>query len=295
MLRFIITGFLVLLLSRAHTQQLFEIDAGNASNGFMKIGSIFSYLTITDDKINVWDTDGSPDRLWLNNNGGDIYLSKFESGRVSIGGVVPSTRLHVYKNQGEILRLNYGAYKHGFMSFWEGGGSKRTGWLGFPNDGSDDLYFTNENTGSIVLYNDPEYIELTPDGRLFASGLRFIGDKKNMQYNSSTGEIGYDNSSRRYKTNIQTLEDNWAKILDTRPVKYTRPNSPEYWEYGYIAEEVDSIGLTNLVGYDPKGIPDDVKYDRMVIYLTELVKIQNKRIETLEQDILELKAKEKEQ
>jgi hypothetical protein len=106
-----------------------------------------------------------------------------------------------------------------------------------------------------------------------------------MQYNSSTGAIGWDNSSRRSKTNISTLEDDWSKILNSRPVKYTRPGSPDYWEYGYIAEEMDSIGLQNLVGYDTLGIPDDVKYDKMVVYLTEMIKIQQRSIAALQLEI----------
>lgn len=110
-----------------------------------------------------------------------------------------------------------------------------------------------------------------------------------MQYNSSTGEIGYDNSSRRYKTNIKTLVDDWSKILQARPVQYTRPASQDYWEYGYIAEEIDSIGLTNLVGYDQLGLPDDVKYDRMVIYHNEILKLQQSQIQELKELVTELK------
>ena len=64
---------------------------------------------------------------------------------------------------------------------------------------------------------------------------------------SLNGEIGYDNSSRRYKSNISPLYDDWKKILGAQPVKYDRPASPGDWEYGYIAEEMDSIGLKNLV------------------------------------------------
>ncbi|MBK8504035.1 MAG: tail fiber domain-containing protein [Saprospiraceae bacterium] len=63
-----------------------------------------------------------------------------------------------------------------------------------------------------------------------------------MQYNSTTGEIGWDNLTRRYKIKISTLSDDWTKILQTRPVTYARPASPDHWEYGYIAEEMDSIG-----------------------------------------------------
>lgn len=136
--------------------------------------------------------------------------------------------------------------------------------------------------------NANKVFEIEGDGRVFAYDLPFIGDFKNMQYNDATGAIGYDNSSRRYKTNIETLEDDWYKIMSSRPVKYTRPNSPSHWEYGYIAEEMDSLGLTALVGYDAEGIPDDVKYDRMVLYLTEIVKMQETAIQRLQSEVLRL-------
>ena len=128
-------------------------------------------------------------------------------------------------------------------------------------------------------------------GAIYAKGIRNIGDHKNMQFNSSTGEIGWDNSSRRYKMKIETLQDDWTKVFDARPVKYCRPTSPDRWEYGYIAEEMDSICLTNLVGYDEFGLPDDVKYDRMVLYLTELLKMQNMRSLELQDQINKLEAK----
>ena len=129
-----------------------------------------------------------------------------------------------------------------------------------------------------------EVFTIRGDGVIYAPGIAAIGNYKTMQYNSTTGEIGYDNSSRRYKQNITTLKDDWARILQTRPVRYTRPASPDHWEYGYVAEEMDSIGLTNLVGYDAEGIPDDVKYDRMVIYLTELVKQHHQAIQDLRKE-----------
>jgi hypothetical protein len=114
-------------------------------------------------------------------------------------------------------------------------------------------------------------------GDIIAPSLPY-GDRANMQYETSTGRFFYDNSSRRYKENIHTLEDDWRKVLKSRPVKYTRSHSPHYWEYGYIAEELDSIGLTNLVGYDQEGLPNDVRYDKMILYLTEMIKLQQQEI-----------------
>ncbi len=201
------------------------------------------------------------------------------NGDVGIGAI-PKTKLHISDNA-EIMRLNYNSSSHGYLSFYES--NTRRAWLGFPSDGSDDLYFTNEHSGNIVLYNDPGFLEITQSGRLYTNtnGLRNIGNFRNMQYNPSTGEIGYDDSSRRSKQNIETLKDDWTKLCKTRPVQYSRFHSPDRSEIGYIAEEIDSVGLGHLVGYDHDGKPADVRYDRMVLYLTELVKDQQEKIDEL--------------
>ncbi len=135
-------------------------------------------------------------------------------------------------------------------------------------------------------------------GALYCRGLRNIGDKANMQFNITTGEIGYETSSRRYKTNILNFEDDWSKILKSRAVKYDRPNSPGQWEFGYIAEEMDSIGLHSLVFYDRLSQPENFNYEKMILYTTELLKIHNRQIIALQerdQQISKLEEKLKKQ
>ncbi len=140
----------------------------------------------------------------------------------------------------------------------------------------------------------PSDLLLNPHGgRLLSPKLPYIGDKANMQYNTTTGEIGYDNSSRRYKTNISSLVDDWGKILKSHPVRYDRPTSPGVWEYGYIAEEMDSIGLRNLVSYDQEGFPENFNYEKMILYVTELLKEHEIQIQILQQknkEVNELRA-----
>ena len=98
------------------------------------------------------------------------------------------------------------------------------------------------------------------------------GDHKNVQFNSSTKQLGYDNSSRRYKENIKQLSDDFSKILEVEPKTYTRPNVPNRWELGYIAEEFDDLGLNKLVQYDEEGRPDSINYIKMILYVLEVVK-----------------------
>ncbi len=107
---------------------------------------------------------------------------------------------------------------------------------------------------------------------LHATSLRNIGDQKNVQYNASTGEIGYDNSTRRDKRDITPLKDDFSKIMQLQPRKYTRPENRENWEIGYIAEEAKSLGLEHLVFYDEENKPDGINYRKLCLYLVEIVR-----------------------
>ena len=129
---------------------------------------------------------------------------------------------------------------------------------------------------------------VTDDDNIHAISLPF-GDHQSMQYRSSDGRFFYDNSSRRYKRNIQPLEDDFNLILQAQPKTYTRPDDPDRWEVGYIAEEMDSLGLNKLVSYDEGGVPDGFNYEKMILYVNEILKLQKADRESKEQEIASLK------
>ena len=128
---------------------------------------------------------------------------------------------------------------------------------------------------------------MDPHGNIYAPHIS-SGDHSNMQYRTSDGRFFYDNSSRRYKENIQPLQDNFSLILKAQPKTYTRPDYPERWEVGYIAEEMDSLGLTKLVSYDEEGIPDGFNYEKMILYVNEILKMHQTDLDSKEQEIADL-------
>jgi len=113
---------------------------------------------------------------------------------------------------------------------------------------------------------------------LYATSLRNIGDKKNVQYNNVTGEVGYDNSTRKDKRNITTLSDDFGKVMQLQPRKYTRPGEPENWEIGYIAEEAKSLGLDHLLFYDEDNQPDGINYRKLCLYLVEILREHERKL-----------------
>jgi hypothetical protein len=131
--------------------------------------------------------------------------------------------------------------------------------------------FTILGNGNVGIGIDNPSVPLDVNG-IIKARLRNIGDDKNVQYNATTGEIGYDNSSRRDKRNITPLKEDFGKIMQLQPRKYTRPNKPENWEIGYIAEEAKSLGLDHLVFYDEDNNPDGINYRKLCLYLVEIVR-----------------------
>ena len=122
-----------------------------------------------------------------------------------------------------------------------------------------------------------EIFSILGNGTLIAR-LRNIGDKRNMQYNDSTGEIGWDNSTRRDKLNITPLKEDFGKIMQLQPRKYTRPAEPENWEIGYIAEEAKSLGLDHLLFYDKENNPDGINYRKLCLYLVEILREHERKL-----------------
>jgi len=130
--------------------------------------------------------------------------------------------------------------------------------------------------------------DMKVNGNLYVTTLPF-GDMKDVQWDNTTGQFYYDNSSMRYKENINSLEDDYSKLLAVSPKSYTRPNNPGVQEIGYIAEEFDAAGLNKLVWYDKDGKPEGINYDKIILYTNENMKNQNERIIALEEEIRQLK------
>lgn len=223
----------------------------------------------------------TPDIQFYRGGRGSEALSMLiqgNSGNVGMGTSNPKGRLHV--------NGDYYGKGHVFLHAYEGDGSSGTAYLqarDYSGKSSIAMELRTQSNGSIT-----EAVRISSDGKvgigttnptaklhvvgiLKAQGLQY-GDYRNAQYNDSTGEFFWDNSSRRYKENITDLDDDFSKILDVAPKTYTRPAAPERWELGYIAEDFDELGLAKLVDYDEEGRPDAINYEKMILYVVEILK-----------------------
>jgi len=105
----------------------------------------------------------------------------------------------------------------------------------------------------------------------------------------STGTVAVSTSSARFKENVEPLRDDFERLLELEPRAFTRRGSGERG-IGYLAEEVDALGLRDLVGYDPEGRPLSVDYKLLPVYLVELVKGLRHTVDAMRGEVGRLQA-----
>ena len=223
----------------------------------------------------------------LNMNGNvDISGSLEVNGKVGIGISNPVSTLSLGPSLGALKLALYqnstGSSYYGMgvtagrFYFNIGNPQAKYAFLDRAGSGAGEIFtiLGNGNVGiGIISPSAPLHI----NGNIKAN-LRNIGDHKNVQYNTSTWEIGWDNSTRRDKQNITPLKDDFGKIMQLQPRKYTRPFDPEKWEIGYIAEEAKSLGLDHLIFYDDNNYPDGINYRKLCLYLVEILREHEQKL-----------------
>jgi hypothetical protein len=131
-----------------------------------------------------------------------------------------------------------------------------------------------------------------------------------LRMDTSTGQITYTaiSSTRRAKRDITDLDIDPAAVMQMRPRSWLpRPavrscpdwmheqhgegecragevvESPEddIRQVGFIAEELDEIGLGDFVQYDEEGLPAAISYDRLTAALIPVLQAQQAQIDAL--------------
>jgi hypothetical protein len=93
----------------------------------------------------------------------------------------------------------------------------------------------------------------------------------------TAGNVVRDTSSQRYKKDIEDLKfTNLDKLLKLQPKKFKWISNNSV-DWGYIAEDVDALGLKEFVNYeafggDNPGRPESVRYKKLTILLIEYLK-----------------------
>jgi hypothetical protein len=218
--------------------------------------------------------DGEPADIARPTDGLVVVSNNVGIGNFSAGD--PSYKLHVKGSTGVEgnLVLNNGGY----------------GWI-YANDTNHSIIMRGDRNGTAADYtNYYQYGGTISSGKghkfwtggvLASQTLRFhIAD--DYTYNTGNMTVGgtlTENSSIRYKKEIETISYGLDKVLQMRGVTYLKKEN-DIKEVGVIAEEIAEI-LPDIVLYDSEGKPDSVSYGRITAVLIEAIKDLKKEINEL--------------
>jgi len=102
-------------------------------------------------------------------------------------------------------------------------------------------------------------------------------------------------STQRSKENIVSYTHGLSDVLKLRPVSFKykqetgKPPAPTATQAGFIAEEINALGLTEYVSYDKDNQPEGLKYANMVALLTKAIQDLNAKVESLQAEVTALK------
>ncbi len=241
-------------------------------------------------------------RVYANGEGSDdpaiIGVADYGVGvRGDSLGSVTQNAIGVYGGNNNIGPGNGGTGVYGFSNkgvgvFGRSEGSNSYGVYGENPAGGWAGYFSGKTVVTQNLYVSDKGNAAEPSEALHVDGKVYIEEMDAAQLGGNTvkwenNRLVVNASSARYKDNIQPLTDDPEKILQAESKSFTWKSSGRS-SIGFIAEDFDTLGLTDLVIYKD-GRPEAVHYDLVPVYLLEVLKKQVQAIEQLKQDNESLK------
>jgi hypothetical protein len=176
----------------------------------------------------------------------------------------------------------------------------------FSSTGSGNIALGDNAGGAVDTANNVICIGTSganEDNRCFIGNIYFnvqpiVGTDPDSVTITSAGRLGRGNvSSRRYKHDIQPMDNASEKLYALKPVSFRyhkEYDATQTLAFGLIAEEVAEV-YPDLVGRNPKGDPESVRYEQInAMLLNEFLK-EHRKVEQQQREIDTLKAELREQ
>jgi hypothetical protein len=155
---------------------------------------------------------------------------------------------------------------------------------------TNDTFFNVTNGGSVVI--------MGIDSNQGVNGHDVGSSSIRAVYSRSTNVIGFSSSSQRFKEQISAHIFDEEAVRGMVPVRFKyRADVEEYgdeeagWNYGFVAEQAEQGGLSELIGRDENGLVDYFAYERMCVAQQQLIRTLFEKVESLEARVASLESK----
>jgi len=156
-----------------------------------------------------------------------------------------------------------------------------------------------DSSGNLLVGQTATSNPPTSTKDIYAGGLwlnpsnRTAANAASAYWEASTGVFYRSTSSLRYKTNVVNYTKGLQDVMNLRAVSFNPKDGDKKDRVyaGFIAEEIDTLGLKEFVEYDAEGLPDSVAYAQITALLTKAIQEQQALITQLTDRIAALEAK----
>ena len=237
---------------------------------------------------------------------GGAEVGRFDSsGNLGIGTSSPQKKLAVSNNGAAGLELDpftrSGTTGASLLAYNRSGAA----FVRMDYDASEHLFFTSgterariDSSGNLLVgqtsYTNPptSQKDIQSGGLWLNPTFRTAANAANTYWETATGVFYRSTSSIRYKANVQDYERGLSDVLKLRPVTYNSlSNDTTKLFAGFIAEDIDAIGMKEFVEYDSQERPDSLAYANMTALLTKAIQEQQAIIQSLTARIEALEGK----
>ena len=210
-------------------------------------------MRITEDgKVEIGNGNIALTGSWISDDGDDEGIKINPNGNVAIGTDVSNVHFSVI-----------GSNSNPYAFVVDG-----------DDDGNADFWVTN--TGDIRA-------DLLPNSQALPVNV--------VHLETGTNVIRYAVSSSRYKKNIRpaNLDADVEKFLSLEPKAFQFKEDPSgKYDYGFIAEEVDALGMSNPLSWKKDGQVESIYFDHIAFYNFAAIKQNYQQIEELKRSNEEL-------